>query len=149
MTSTVAQAIAAISNAGLVPIVNYASSNTVPAGQIIPGSQSPAAGTSVTPGTQAAQISFTVSTGPPNALGNVTVPNVVGMFAQVAYDALAAVNLSVDKVTWLIASSPPEGCVISQTPTAGSVVPAGTIVKLTISMGSTRPANTVTVPTVS
>ncbi len=144
----VSAAVQAITQAGLVPVINYATSNTVAAGSIIPGSQSPAAGTVVTPGTQQAQVSFTVSTGPAQSLGNVTVPNVVGLFAQNAYDALQAVNLSVDKLTFAVSSSA-DGTVTAQSVTAGSSVAAGTIVKLTVSTGPAKAANTVSVPAVS
>ena len=139
---------AAILNAGLVPVVLYAPSMSTPAGQVIPGSQSPAAGTQVLPGSQQALVSFTVSQGAPTPLGNVTAPNCMGMPSQVAYQALAAVGLSVDRPQWAV-NVAQEGTVIAQSVTAGASVPAGTIVVLTFSMGPNRASRVVSVPSVS
>lgn len=144
----VASAIAAISSLGLYPVVLYATSEAVPAGEIIPGSQSPAAGTVVTPGTATGKVFFTVSTGAPSALGNVTVPDLVGLSVQQAYEALAAASLSVDALTFA-SSSDPEGTVTAQAPASGESVPAATIVELTVSAGPTAAPDTVQVPSVS
>jgi len=148
VTLTVAQATQAIIQAGLVPVVLYTPSNTVAAGSIIPGSQSPAAGTQVVPGTQQALVSFQVSAGPATAIGNVTCPNCVGLFVQNAYSALQAVSLSVDRLTWVVSSSK-EGTVTAQSVTAGSSVQSGTIVKLTVSLGPAAASKAVATPTVS
>lgn len=145
----VAQAIQLILAQGLVPIVQYATDPTTPAGSIVPGSQSPAAGTVVRPGTQQALVSFVVSTGPPQATGNVSMPNLVGLDAYSAQQQLAALSLSMDKIGWVISPNP-EGTVVSQSVAPGSSVPAGiTIVKLFLSQGPTRVPVTVPVPTVS
>lgn len=73
----------------------------------------------------------------------VVVPNVVGEAQADAEDAIEGVGLVPDVVT---AYSPtvPEGDVISQSPTAGSVVEDGSTVTITISLG----AAPVTVPDV-
>lgn len=145
---TIAQAIQAIIQAGLVPVVLYTPSATVPAGSIIPGSQSPPAGTLVIPGSQQALVSFVVSAGPPQLIGNVTMPNCVGLFVQNAYQALQAVNLSVDRLTWVV-SNFQEATVTAQSVPAGNSVKSGTIIKLTVSLGPAAPSKAVATPTVS
>jgi beta-lactam-binding protein with PASTA domain len=145
---TIAQAIQAIIQAGLVPVVLYTPSSTVPAGMIIPGSQSPPAGTMVLPGSQQALVSFVVSAGPPTTIGNVAMPNCIGLFIQNAYQALQAVNLSVDRLTWAV-SNAPDATVTAQSIPAGTQVESGTIVKLTASLGPTAASKAVATPDVS
>lgn len=148
MTLTVAQATQAIIQAGLVPVVEYTASASVPAGSIIPGSQSPAAGTLVVPGSQQALVSFEVSSGPPYVIGNVLMPNVVGLFVQNAYQALQAVNLSVDRLKWVVSASK-EATVSGQSVAAGTSVPCGSIIVLTVSLGPAGASQAVATPTVS
>jgi hypothetical protein len=145
----VALAIERILAQGLVPVVLYAPDPTTPAGSIIPGSQIPPAGTVVLPGSQQALVSFVVSQGPPQPLGTVAVPNLIGMSAYAAQSALAAVPLALGNALWAV-SNAPEGTVVAQSIPAGTMVTAAaTIVRLTYSSGPTPPPPTVPVPTVS
>lgn len=144
----VASAIQAIIEVGLVPVIEYTPSGSVPAGSIIPGSQSPLGGTVVSPGTQGALVSFEVSTGASAAMGNVTVPNVVGQNAFLAQGLLAAMGLSLGKYLWVV-SSAAQGTVTAQSPAANASVSAGTIVTLTLSQGPAAPSDAVSVPSVS
>lgn len=148
----VASATKAIIEAGLVPVLLYQASNTVPYGAII--SQFPAGGTVVTEGTQQAKVFLTVSNGP-QAPGTVIVPTLTGFTIQAAYQALLASGLSTGYLSWQV-SSQPEATVISQTcfvngsPVApGGSVPPGTMVTLQVSAGPVRPPLTATVPTVT
>jgi serine/threonine-protein kinase len=143
-----ASAIEAIAGAGLQPIVEYTPSQTIPAGQIIPGSQSPAAGTLVTPGTPNAQVFFQVSAGPAESLGQVTVPNLVGLSVLAARASLRTSFLSAGMIAWAVSNSP-EGTVTAQSVTAGSSVSAATIVNVTVSAGPQAPSDQVNVPAVS
>lgn len=142
----VATAIGLIAGAGLQPWVEYVPSASVAAGEIIPGSQSPAAGTLVTPGTPNAQVYFQVSAGPPEAPGSVTVPNLVGLSVLAARSALQNALLSSGMIKWTVSSSP-EGTVTAQSVTG--MVSAGTIVNLTVSAGPAAPSDQVAVPSVS
>jgi hypothetical protein len=138
-------AITQITEAGLTFQINYETSTTTLAGWIVPGTQYPPAGTLVTPGTPGSVVTFTVSTGPPLPLGPTTVPNLVGLPTQQAYDALQAASLSVTNLLWQV-SSTPDGIVIAQSIAAGTIVTAGTIVQMTVSTGPSPPPNTVAVP---
>lgn len=148
MTLSVAEATQAIIQAGLVPVVQYAPNATTPAGSIVPGSQSPTAGTLVTPGSQQALVSFTVSQGPASPLGNVVMPNLVGLFVQAAYQALQLAYLSVDRLTWVV-NVAQEATVVAQSIVAGASVQAATIVRLTVSLGPAPPSDAVATPAVS
>lgn len=130
-------------NAGLIPVVQYNESGTVPAGHVI--SQSPAEGTIVPINSPVIMV---VSRGPVTLTGNVTVPNLLGMLWGDATAALARIYLSEDKFIWQI-NAAPEGSVIAQSIAAGSSVPAGTIIQLTLSAGPTIVPTTVPVPQIS
>jgi beta-lactam-binding protein with PASTA domain len=121
---TQADAQKALTTAGLtVGTVTMANSATVGAGRVI--SQSPGAGTTVTPGSAVALV---VSLG-------TTVPNVVGLTQSSAQTALIAAGLTVGTVTMVNSESVPSGTVINQTPVAGIKVTPGSSVALVISSG--------------
>ncbi len=125
---TQAAAAAAISAAQLtLGAVTPASSDTVPAGQVI--SQNPLAGASVAKGSA---VNLVVSSGP--AL--VTVPNVVGQTQAAATAAITSVGLSVGIVTQQSSDTILAGSVVSQTPVGGTSVAAGTPVDLIVSTGA-------------
>ena len=121
-----AAATTAITGAGLtLGTVTQQSSTTVTAGLVI--SESPAAGTSVNPGSA---VSLVVSTGPPQ----VVVPNVVGDTQAAATTAITGAGLTAGTVT-TVSSSSPTGTVVSQSPAANTSVSPGSAVNLTISAG--------------
>jgi probable HAF family extracellular repeat protein len=93
--------------------VTYQPSNSVPEGVVI--SQNPPAGTIAAWDTS---VSFVYSSGPP---ASVTVPNIVGQTQAQAFAYLAAYSL---RWTLTTQSSPtvPAGVVISQNPSAGTVL---------------------------
>jgi probable HAF family extracellular repeat protein len=93
--------------------VTYQPSNSVPAGQVI--SQNPPASTMAAWDTS---VSLVYSSGPPTSI---TVPNIVGQTQVAAFSALALASL---KWTLTTQSSPtvPAGVVISQNPSAGTVM---------------------------
>jgi len=119
----------AITTVGLVVgIVSTASSDTVPAGDVM--SQNPLAGSSAA---QGSAVDLVVSTGP--AATTVATPDVVG-FAQVdAENAIVAAGLVVGTITTANDATVPAGDVISQSPTAGTVVTLGSAVDLVVSLG--------------
>jgi beta-lactam-binding protein with PASTA domain len=122
-----AAAQAAIVNAGLVAgTVTTQSSTTVPAGTVI--SQSPIPCGTVAAGTL---VSLTVSSGPPP----VAVPNIVGGTQNAAYIAMNAAGLTVGTITAVPSSTIPQGNVISQNPTAGTLVAPGSTVSFVVSSG--------------
>jgi regulation of enolase protein 1 (concanavalin A-like superfamily) len=129
---TQSSATAALTSAGLVVgAITNATSNTVPAGSVI--DQTPAANTSVAPGTSVALV---ISSGPLP----VTIPNVVNLTQQDATAALIAKGLSVGTIATAASDTVASGCVISQTPSAGTIVPSGSSVALTISSGPSSTA---------
>jgi beta-lactam-binding protein with PASTA domain len=109
----------------LVGAVTQQNSAAVAAGNVI--SQSPSAGTSVTPGSN---ISLVISSGPAPVL----VPNIVGQTQAAAGSAISSVGLIVGTVTQQ-SSSAAAGNVISESPSAGTSVPAGSSISLVISSG--------------
>jgi beta-lactam-binding protein with PASTA domain len=125
---TQASATAAITAAGLT-LGNVTSQNsaTVAAGIVL--SESPTAGTSVTP---KSAVSLLVSSGP----APVSVPNVVGSTQAAATAAITSAGLVVGAVT--IQSSPTiaAGIVITESPAAGTSVAAKSAVSLVVSSGS-------------
>lgn len=144
----VATAIALISGAGLQAVPEWVPSNSVAPGVVIPGSQSPAAGTVVTPGTPNGQVFFQVSSGLGGSPGTVTVPDLVGESVLAARASLQAAYLSGGNIRFVISSSP-EGTVTAQSIASGSQVPVASIVNLTVSGGPTAPSGAVSVPTIS
>jgi beta-lactam-binding protein with PASTA domain len=125
---------AAIAGVGLTVVVEQMPSETVPAGEVI--SQTPAAGTEVSPGST---VTIVVSTGP----APVIVPDVVGDEEADATDTLEEAGVTVS-ITREPSDTVPAGEVISQTPAAGTEVAPGTTVTIVVSTG---PAP-VTVPNV-
>jgi len=134
--STQAAATTAITGAGLtVGTTTQASSSTVAAGNVI--SQSPAAGASVASGSA---VNLTISTGP----AQVQVPNVVGATQAAATTTITGAGLTVGSVAMQASNTVAAGSVISQSPTAGTMVANGSAVNLTVSSGP----GTVAVPDV-
>ena len=124
---TQASASTAITGAGLaVGSVSMTSSPTAASGAVI--SESPAAGTSVAPGSA---VSLTVSTGPATA----SVPNVVGDAQATAATAITGAGLTVGTVTNTSSSTVAAGDIISELPAAGTSVSKGSAVNLTVSTG--------------
>lgn len=121
-----ADAITAITDAGLAAASVQAADDTVPAGSVI--SQDPVAGTSVAAGST---VTLTISTGP----GTVVVPDVSG---QPAADAQAELEAQGFAVTTEEAASVDveAGLVIDTNPAAGTEVAPGTTVVMTVSTGA-------------
>lgn len=118
---------ASITNAGLVVgTVTSANSSSVPAGNVI--SQNPLGGTSVA---QGSTVDLVVSTGP----AQVTVPAVVGMSQSDAEAAITAAGLTVGSISTQHSSTVAAGVVISESPSAGSIVVSGSSVDLVVSLG--------------
>jgi len=101
--------------------VVYIHSDTVPDGNVI--SQDPVGGTAVPIGTS---IDLVVSLGPS------VVPEVVGMNEPNAYQAIAAADLAIGDVNYVISDTVAAGLVISQEPNSGIIVPVGTDVNMVI-----------------
>ena len=122
---TEAAATSEITSAGLVvgPVARQPSS-TAPSGTVI--SASPAAGSSLSPGTT---VTLVVSTGP--AL--VTVPNVAGMSQATATNAIVGAGLTLGVVDTQASDVVALGNVISESPAAGTSVLPGSAVSLVIS----------------
>jgi beta-lactam-binding protein with PASTA domain len=125
---TQAVATAAITTAGLVLwMVTPQSSSSVPSGEVI--SESPAAGTLVSPGSA---VSMVVSTGP----AQVGVPNVLGLtLAQAVNTLTTGFGLVAGTVTQQSSATVPSGDVISESPSAGTLVNVGSAVNLVTSAG--------------
>jgi len=129
---TQAAASSSITNAGLaLGTVTTAASATVPAGAVI--SQTPLAGTSVTPGTA---VNLVVSSGP----ATIGVPNVVGLSQATATGIITNAGLIVGTVTTTSSATVAAGLVISQTPVAGTSVATGSAVSLVVSSGPAGPS---------
>jgi beta-lactam-binding protein with PASTA domain len=125
---TQANAQSAIKSAHLVVgTITQAYSNTVPEGSVI--SQSPGAGATVVQGTS---VNLTVSLG----IQKVAVPNVVGMYLTTAQGNITfGYGLTMGTVTWTKSSTVRYGYVISQNPSAGTLVLPKSPVSLVISSG--------------
>lgn len=123
-----ATASSTITGAGLtVGTITYGSSPTVPTGDVI--SQSPTAGTEAAGGSA---VDFVVSTGP----STIAVPDVVGEAEADAITAITAAGLTVGTITTAPSASVPAGHVISQSPTAGTMVTPGSAVDLVIAVAA-------------
>ena len=124
---TQAAAIAAMNAAGLnlesAPIT--VSSSSVPVGDVV--SQTPAAGTNVTPGTF-----FTLAIASATPEYDLT-PNVVGDPISNAMNAISAAGLNLGLITQTASLNVPDGTVVSQVPAAGSPTSPGSYVNLTLS----------------
>ena len=115
----------------------------VAAGTVI--SQSPGGGSSVAPGSS---VNLTVSSGaapPPPPVGNIDVPNVIGLNQTAASSVIRSAGLSVGATAQKHDDTAPVGNVIDQSPAAGTKVFAGSLVNITVSLG---PAGVATVPDV-
>jgi beta-lactam-binding protein with PASTA domain len=124
LTQTAASS--AITGAGLtVGVVSLVQSATVPAGVVI--SESPTAGTLVAPGST---VSLTVSSG-----NQVPVPDVVGQAQIAAAAAITNAGLVVGTTTTAPSATMPAGSVITESPTAGTLVAIGSAVSLIVSSG--------------
>jgi hypothetical protein len=120
---TEAQAISAITAAGLVPFATSTASTTVPVGQVF--NQNPLAGTVVESGTT---VTFNVSTG-------TVVPDVVNLSEAAAQASLTSAGLIKGTVTTTHHQSIPAGNVVSQNPLAGNNAEPGSAVDLVLSLG--------------
>jgi beta-lactam-binding protein with PASTA domain len=109
----------------VVGTVTHEYSDTITAGRVI--SQNPAGGMTVLVGSY---VDLVVSLGPP-----IAVPDVVGMLQVNANSAISAAGLAVGVVTVEYSDTVPFGNVISQDPTAGTIVPLGTSINLVTSIG--------------
>ncbi|MDZ4168652.1 MAG: PASTA domain-containing protein [Coriobacteriia bacterium] len=126
---TESEARSALGNAGLSSRTLLASSDSVPAKDVV--GQAPAAGSSVAPGTQ---IYLVVSEGPlAPEVTLVPVPNVTGMSQADAGEALEDAGLTPEAVE--VASPGAAGVVVSQLPAAGDEVAEGSTVYVFISKG--------------
>ena len=118
-----------ITGVGLVVgAVTTASSSSVASGSVI--SQNPLAGVSVAAGTA---VTLVVSSGS----AQITVPNVVGQTTAAVQTAVSAASLVVGTVIQQHHATVPNGKVLSQSPSAGTIAAAGASVSLTISSGPT------------
>jgi serine/threonine-protein kinase len=117
-------AVVQIQNAGLVPRVIKAPSDTVPSGQV--SDENPGGGSKVARGST---VTLTVSTGVPQ----VQVPNVVGQSVTDAVAALAQQGL--DPKIVRIFSTAQQDTVTAQQPAAGDRVPKGESVRINVSRG--------------
>jgi serine/threonine-protein kinase len=117
-------AVQQIKNAGLVPRVIKAPSDTVPSGQV--SEENPGGGSKVAPGST---VTLTVSTGIPQ----VQVPNVVGQNVTDAVAALAQKGLDPHIVR--IYSTAQTDTVTAQQPASGDSVPKGESVRINVSRG--------------
>ena len=117
----------AVTDAGLNSSVDYEYHDTVPEGSVI--RQNPAAGTRLAVG---GNVNLVVSKGP---RPKVPVPDVVGMSEAGAETEIAAVGLTVGTISRQFHDTVPEGDVISQTPSAGTLIEEGSSVDLVISRG--------------
>jgi beta-lactam-binding protein with PASTA domain len=124
---TQAAAATAVTTVGLsVGAITQEYSPTVASGIVM--GQSPASGTSVSPGSAMA---LTVSKGPQP----VTVPNVVGMTQAAASTTVAGAGLATGAITEEFSATVASGVVLSQSPASGASVLPGAAVALTLSKG--------------
>jgi PASTA domain len=75
---------------------------------------------------------------------NATVPNIVGSTGAAAQTAIAGANLTVGTVTTAYSATVPAGQVISQSPSAGTIVARNSAVSYVVSLGP-APAGTLTI----
>jgi serine/threonine-protein kinase len=118
-------AVTQIQNAGLIPRVIKAPSDTVPSGQV--SDQNPGGGSKVARGST---VTLTVSSGIPQ----VRVPNVVGQDVTSAVQALAQVGLQPKIVR--IYSTAQTDTVTAQQPASGDLIPKGETVRINVSRGA-------------
>ena len=134
VNKSITDAEAALINEGLkVGNITYANNPTIPTGFVV--SSSPAAGTSVKPGSLVALVESKGKVQP------VTVPPVAGQSIAAAESALHAAGLGYTTVTTPSWGQPVvPGTVLSQDPNGGTTANSGSTVKLTIlATGGTYP----------
>jgi beta-lactam-binding protein with PASTA domain len=113
--------------AGLViGLVTPTNNTDIPTGRII--SQSPASGASVLTGSA---VRLEISAGP----AAFVVPKVVGLAQADAQTEITAADLIVGTVTQTVNPTVPRGSVVSQNPTAGTLMLEGTAVNIIVSAG--------------
>ena len=102
-----------LSNAGFVPVKEYAYDNTVEQGIVI--SQSPDGGAL---GKEGDSVKIVISRGPESAAGTtgISVPKITGQTEEAARAALTAAGLTAGNVTSAYSDTVPEGQIISQSP---------------------------------
>jgi len=122
---TQAAAESLLKTSGFIPEAIPTSSDTIPSGQVI--SQSPAANTTAT---KNSVVQINVSSG----VAQVAVPDVSGMTATAASNALGQAGFKVSTTTQASATVPANS-VISTTPAAGTQAPKGSNVTLVVSTG--------------
>ena len=127
----VAQAEAAISHSGLVSAVHEVSSSTVKAGLVI--STNPPFGNKVAKGST---VTLNVSAGP----HKIKVPYVVGQSQTSATNELQSFNVQTKTDA---TSTKPQGTVVAQSPSAGTMVAPGSTVTITVSGGGVQVPSTV------
>ena len=122
-----------LSNAGFVPVKEYAYDNTVEQGIVI--SQSPDGGAL---GKEGDSVKIVISRGPESAAGTtgISVPKITGQTEEAARAALTAVGLTAGNVTSAYSDTVPEGQIISQSPAEGSAAEEGAAVDFIISSGT-------------
>ncbi len=116
----------ALSDLGFVVIQEEATSDTIPAGNII--STDPKAGIEAPKGTQ---VQVVVSTGP----SEVAVPSLLGLTEEEAKAALAKAGLELGTITSGTSPTAPAGKVIESSPEVGTYTASGSTVDLIVSNG--------------
>ncbi len=122
-----------LSDAGFVPVKEYAYDDTVEQGIVI--SQSPDGGAL---GKEGDSVKIVISRGPESAAGTtgISVPKITGQTEEAARAALTAAGLTAGNVTSAYSDTVPEGQVISQSPAEGSAAEEGAAVDFIISSGT-------------
>ena len=122
-----------LSNAGFVPVKEYAYDNTVEQGIVI--SQSPDGGAL---GKEGDSVKIVISRGPESAAGTtgISVPKITGQTEEAARAALTAAGLTAGNVARAYSDTVPEGQIISQSPAEGSAAEEGAAVDFIISSGT-------------
>ena len=122
-----------LSNAGFVPVKEYAYDNKVEQGIVI--SQSPDGGAL---GKEGDSVKIVISRGPESAAGTtgISVPKITGQTEEAARAALTAAGLTAGNVTSAYSDTVPEGQIISQSPAEGSAAEEGAAVDFIISSGT-------------
>lgn len=127
---TQADAEKTLKDAGLKVQVAENPSADVAAGSVV--TQVPAAGESVAPGTT---VAIVISTGPPAAADEVSVPNVVGLTVAEAQQTLSDAGFEAQTVPAAAGSGKPANEVVAQTPAGDSTAQSGSTVVVFYSTG--------------
>ncbi len=128
-----------LSNAGFVPVKDYAYDDTVEQGKVI--QQNPASGAL---GKKGDNVKIVISRGSEQGSDSSTVgvPKVTGQYEDAARAAITGAGLQVGNVSSARSDSVPEGQVISQNPSADTQVNSGTAVDFVISQGAEQQEQT-------